>query len=69
MMSSPFSLYLFLCKIRQALQIDKSTESAYLFNTLKPRQNGRFFQDDIFKHIFLNENIEDFIDICFQGSN
>ena len=25
-------------------------------NTLKPRQNGRFFADDIFKCIFLNEN-------------
>ena len=27
------------------------------FNTLKPRQNGRHFADDIFKCIFLNENI------------
>ena len=26
-------------------------------NTLKPRQNGRHFPDDIFKWIFLNENI------------
>ena len=26
------------------------------FNTLKPRQNGRHFADDIFKCIFLNEN-------------
>ena len=26
-------------------------------NTLKPRQNGRHFADDIFKRIFLNENI------------
>ena len=25
-------------------------------NTLRPRQNGRHFQDDIFKWIFLNEN-------------
>ena len=27
------------------------------FNTLKPRQNGRHFPDDIFKCIFLNENV------------
>ena len=28
----------------------------YQFNTLRPRQNGRHFPDDIFKCIFLNEN-------------
>ena len=27
------------------------------FNTLKPRQNGRHFADDTFKHILLSENI------------
>ena len=27
------------------------------FNSLRPRQNGRLFADDIFKRIFLNENI------------
>ena len=27
------------------------------FNTLRPRQNGRRFADDIFKCIFLNENV------------
>ena len=27
------------------------------FNTLRPRKNGRHFADDIFKRIFLNENI------------
>ena len=26
-------------------------------NTLRPRQNGRHFADDIFKCIFLNENV------------
>ena len=26
-------------------------------NTLRPRQNGRHFSDDIFKWIFLNENV------------
>ena len=29
----------------------------YTFNTLRPRQNGRHFPDDIFKCIFLNENV------------
>ena len=27
------------------------------FNTLRPRQNGHHFPDDIFKYIFLNENV------------
>ena len=27
------------------------------FNTLRPRQNGRHFPDDIFKYISLNENV------------
>ena len=27
------------------------------FNTLRPRQNGRNFADDIFKCIFVNENV------------
>ena len=26
-------------------------------NTLRPRQNGRHFPDDIFNCIFLNENV------------
>ena len=29
----------------------------YDLNTLRPRQNGRHFPDDIFKHTFLNENV------------
>ena len=28
----------------------------YIFNTLTPRPNGRYFADDIFKCIILNEN-------------
>ena len=28
-----------------------------LFNTLRPRQNGRRFADDTFERIFLNENV------------
>ena len=34
------------------------TDSSYIsVNTLRPRQNGRHFPDDIFKWIFLNENV------------
>ena len=29
----------------------------YTVNTLRPRQNGRHFADDIFKCTFLNENV------------
>ena len=29
----------------------------WCFNSLRPRQNGRNFQDDIFKCLFLNENV------------
>ena len=29
----------------------------YLFNTSRPRQNGRHFPDDISKYISLNENV------------
>ena len=30
----------------------------FLLNTLKPRQNVWYFPDDIFKHTFLNENVQ-----------
>ena len=36
------------------------------FNTLKPRQNGRHFPDDIFKRIFLNQNFRIPIDISLK---
>ena len=29
----------------------------FIFNTLRPRQNGRHFPDDIFKYICFNENV------------
>ena len=32
-------------------------QTSFLFDTLRPRQNGRHFADDTFKPIFLNENI------------
>ena len=36
---------------------DTSSTMNGLINTLRPRQNGRRFRYDIFKWIFLNENI------------
>ena len=33
------------------------THSRESFNTLKPRQNGRHFAEDIVNSIFLNENV------------
>ena len=35
----------------------KRLYTSQAFNTLRPRQNGRHFADDIFKCIFLNENV------------
>ena len=37
-----------------------------LVNTLRPRQNGRRFADDTFKHIFLNENVRIAIKISLK---
>ena len=37
--------------------------SKYHFNTLRPRQDGRLFPDDIFKSIFFNENVQILIKI------
>ena len=36
------------------------------FNSLRPRQNGRHFPDDIFKLVFLNENVWIFIKISLK---
>ena len=39
------------------------------FNTLRPRQDGRHFSGDIFKRLFMNENVRISIEIsvCSQG--
>ena len=37
-----------------------------VINTLRPRQNGRHFARDTFKHIFLNENVCTSIDISLK---
>ena len=36
---------------------DRSPTPHKRINTLRPRQNGRYFADDIFKRIFLNEYV------------
>ena len=40
--------------------------SAITFNTLRPRQNGRHFPDNIFKYIFVNENVLNAIKISLK---
>ena len=37
-----------------------------IFNTLRPRQNGRRFTDDTFKRIFVNENVRILIKISLK---
>ena len=37
--------------------IHTQVRAVVYFNTLRPRQNGRHFADNIFKCIFLNENV------------
>ena len=48
--------------------ISTSSASSHTFNTLRPRQNGCHFTDDIFKCIFLNENISIVIKISQYSS-
>ena len=44
--------------------INMATEC--LFNTMRPRQNGRRFADETFKRIFLNENVRISIKISLK---
>ena len=37
--------------------IEMASRASYFLNTLRPGQNGRHFADNIFKCIFLNENV------------
>ena len=39
---------------------------SFIFNTLRPRQNGRHFTDDTFKCILLNENVRTSIKISLK---
>ena len=51
-----YSAYLFLWKKEDRI-IKGGQHLNYCINTLRPRQNGHHFPDNIFKCIFLNENI------------
>ena len=37
--------------------LGKHNKTPCAINTLRPRQNGRHFADDTFKHIFMNEHV------------
>ena len=47
-------------------KMQPSCLSINVFNTLRLRQNGRRFTDDIFKRIFLNENVRISIKISLK---
>ena len=42
------------CKMKLVITVLADVQA---LNTLRPRQNGRLFPDDIFKWIFMNENV------------
>ena len=46
-----------LNKLYRKISTGSKQNGIPLFKTLRPRQNGRHFADDIFKCIFLNENV------------
>ena len=50
--SDGFAIWVGLCS-----PLGVRTSYLTIFNTLRPRQNGRHFADDTFKCIFLNKNI------------
>ena len=43
--------------VRESKDHDYKKWKCKVLNTLRPRQNGRLFADDIFKSIFLNEKV------------
>ena len=45
------------CRLFDAKPRPEPMLTSCQLNTLRPRQNGRHFADDIFKYIFLNENV------------
>ena len=51
-LSNIANLFLSLLSVFPSHQLHK-----LCFNTMRPRQNGHHFGDDIFKRIFLNENL------------
>ena len=58
--------YVFNSKVVLFHRSEESTSLVIHLNTLRPRQKGRQFPDDIFKWIFLNENVWIFIKISLK---
>ena len=56
-MKSPHTRWIMLSLTMRDMQSAFDFRVRSFVNTLRPRQNGRHFPDDIFKCIFLNENI------------
>ena len=56
----------FLRRVAKTLVIQGPGSLHHLLNTLRPRQNGRHFPDDIFKCIFLNESKRILIEISLK---
>ena len=50
-----------MCSFTESFQC-----SQFGFNTLRPRQKGRHFPDDIFKWIFVNESVLTSINISLK---
>ena len=45
-------------RINRLFKAVANLEYSFMFvNLLRPRHNGRHFPDDIFKRVFLNENV------------
>ena len=61
------SHYLSQCRNMADLAVHISWDILHMaLNTLRPRQNGHHFPDDIFKWIFLNENVGILIKISLK---
>ena len=57
----------FRCSVRGLLCCCSAVVARWLsLNTLRPRQNGRHFADDTFKHIFVKENVWILIEISLK---
>ena len=56
-MYDSFDPYCCPLNVNMAYPPQLETEQTHCFNILRPRQNGRYFADDIKKCIFLNENV------------
>ena len=68
----PYSALLILISFSRVKMIDScfwsrvTTGKCPMFNTLRPRQNGRRFADDTFERIFLNEKVRILIKISLK---